>query len=161
MDKIDYDKLIGQSGHYLTQALFWEYRHQTGADYTPFTLKERDHSGCISMYRLYMSCETEYEAALKILNSWKHWQILCDAPWFQKELSKWREEREIRELALGKAVLIKNAEEGNVAAAKALIDTSSKRKAGRPSKIEVEEYKKKEAAANSKVSSILERMKDK
>lgn len=158
---IDYTKLINSTGCYMTQALFYEYRFQTNSDYMPFTMKERDHNGYISVYRVYMECDSEYEAAYKLLNSWKHWQVLCSAPWFAKELKKWREEREIREAALGKAVLIEEAGNGNVSAARALLDLSGKRKAGRPTKLEVQEEKAKQAKIESKVSSILERMADK
>ena len=111
------------------------------------------------MYQIYMSCDSEYEAAMLLLNSWKHWEVLCNAPGFMKELVKWREEREIREAAIGKKVLIEEAENGNVAAARYLVDINTKRKAGRPSKDEVEGQKRKEAAINNKVSSLIERMK--
>lgn len=161
-DLIDYKKIISSNGVYITQSLFIEYkRDDCKVDFYPYTLKERDHNGAISMYRVYMECETEYEAALKTLNSWKHWQILCKAPCFREHISKWREEREIREAAIGKSVLIKAAEDGNVTAAKSLIEYANKRKAGRPSNLEVEAEKKKQAAISSKVSNILDRMSDK
>ena len=158
---IQYDKLINASGCYMTQSLFYEFRFSTGSEYMPFCLKERDYKGHISVYRVFMECDTEYEAAMILLNSWKHWQVLCNAPWFAKELKKWREEREIREAAIGKAVLIKEAEKGNITAAKSLIDLSGKRKAGRPTKLEIQEEKAKQSKINNKVSSILERMADK
>lgn len=156
---IDYSKLININNQYLTQGLFWEFRHTTKLEYCPYTLSERDNYGRISMYRVYMECDSEYEAAMVLLNSWKHWEALCNSPWFIKELKKWREEREIREAAIGKKILLEEAEKGNVAAARYLVDNSTKRKAGRPSKDEVEGQKRKEAAINTKVSSLIERMK--
>lgn len=159
--KIEYDRLIGPGGHYLTQALFFEFRHQTGSEYIPFTMKERDWKGHLSVYKIYMSCQSEYEAALKLLNSWKHWEVLCEAPWFAKELEKWREERSIREAALGKAVLIEQAESGNVTAAKILLDGATKKRAGRPTKESIQAERKKQAAIDNKVSSIIERMSNK
>lgn len=155
---IDYDKIINIQGNYLTQGLFYEFRHQTKLEYIPYTLKEKDFDSYISMYRVYMECDTEYEAALKLLNSWKHWEILCSSPWFAKELVKWREEREIREIASAKSVLLEKVRGGDAASSKAIIEINNKRKAGRPSKIEVESEKKKAAAVDSRVSSILERM---
>jgi len=110
------------------------------------------------MYRIYMEAETEYEAAMTLLNSWKHWEILTATTWFQEHITKWRAEREIREAAIGKAVLISQAREGNVAAAKALHDQATKRKAGRPTKDRVEGEVKRQAAVESKVSNILDRM---
>lgn len=156
--KIDYSKLTNSNGCHLTQSLFYEFRFSTGSDYIPFCMKEKDYKGHLSVYRLYMECDSEYEAAYKLLNSWKHWQILSASPWFAKELKKWREEREIKEFALGKAALIKEAESGNITAAKSLIDLSGKRKAGRPSKLEVHEEKAKQARIESKVTNILDRM---
>lgn len=158
---IDYSRLIGPNGHYRTQSMFYEFRFQTDSDYMPFTLKERNHKGLLSAYKIYMSCDSEYEAAYKMLNSWKHWELLCESPWFMKELTKWRCERDIREAALGKATLIDQAQDGNAAAARALIDLSNKKKVGRPTKLEVEAEKKKQAAIDNKVTNILERMADK
>ena len=135
---IDYSKLVGENGHYKTQSLFYENRFQSRGEKPIFNLKENDYKGTLSMYKIYMSSSSEYEAAYRILNSWKHWEILCESPFFKKHITKWREEREIREAAIGKATLIEQAEGGNVAAAKALLDPVTKRKAGRPTKEEVE-----------------------
>ena len=151
---VERSQIIGEGGQYLTQGLFYEYRHQC-AKMGPYTLKEYDWKGTKSMYQIYMSCGSEYEAAQKILGSWKHWEILCSAPFFAKEVEKWREEREIREAALGRATLIQQAQEGNVSAAKALVDAATKKKAGRPSKADIEAEKRKQMAIDSNVTSLL------
>ena len=78
-DLVDYTKLKSDNGHYLTQGLFYEYRHHTKLPYIPYTLRERDYKGYLSMYRIYMECDTEYEAAQVLLNSWEHWCRLCDS----------------------------------------------------------------------------------
>ena len=148
---------ISDQGHYMTQGLFYEYRHQTKNFDAPYNLREDDYKGSKSVYKIYMSCDTEYEAAQKILGSWKHWEILCKSPFFSKEIEKWREERAIREQALAKGVLLEQTREGNITAAKGVLETH-KRKAGRPSKIEVEGERKRQANIDSKVSSIVERM---
>lgn len=148
---------ISDQGHYLTQGLFYEFRHQTKNFNAPYNLKERDHKDSKSMYQIYMDCETEYEAAQVLLGSWKHWEILCKAPFFVPEIEKWREERAIREQALAKKVLLEQTRDGNVTAAKSVLD-SHKRKAGRPSKQEVEGERRRQAGLESKVSSIVERM---
>lgn len=155
---IDYSKMIADNGKYKTQGLFYEYRFQNNPDYIPYCLREHDYKGYLSIYQIYMSCDSEYEAAQKIFNSWKHWELLCGCAWFQPYLEKWREEREIRDAALGKSILIDQARDGNVTAAKTLYDQATKRKAGRPTKNEVEGQKKKQAAIDNKVSSILDRM---
>lgn len=157
--KIDYSRLITDNNQYLTQSLFYEYRHQTKSEYTPFTIRENDQNGCISVYRVYMACDSEYEVAMKLLNSWKHWNILCESPFFKKELEHWREEKAVKEAAIGVKTLIEAAQDGNVNAAKFLVDkNTSKRKAGRPTRTEVVEQKKKAARVDSKVSNIIDRM---
>ena len=155
---VDFSKLLSDGGHYKTRSIFYEFKYDTKSDYIPYTLGERDRKGSLSMYRIYMDSETEYEAAMTLLNSWKHWEILTSTTWFQEHITKWRDEREIREAAIGKAVLISQAREGNVAAAKAIHDFATKRKAGRPSKDRVEGEVKRQAAVDSKVSNILDRM---
>lgn len=155
---IDYSKMLSGAGRHKTQALFHEFKYTTGEENPPYNLKEREHAGSLSMYQIYMAAPSEYEAAYTLLNSWKHWEILCKAPFFVPYIEKWREEREIREAAIGKATLIEQAEGGNVAAAKALMEPISKRKAGRPTKNEIEGHKNKAAKVDAKVSNILERM---
>lgn len=157
---------IGSGGHYLTKGLFYEFRYQCNdPDAAAYTLNENDivknDKPYKSMYKLYMQCDTEYEAAKLLLDSWPHWVKLADSSWFKPYLEKWREEREIKEIALGKSVLIKESESGNASAAKALIEFNKKQGAGRPTKAKVQAEIKKKAAIDTKVSSLLERMADK
>lgn len=83
-------------GRYLN-ALFYE---QIGADKSTvvYTLKEVDHEGFPSLYRLYMELEDvlEYEFANTYLESWEHWQMLCDCKWFQPFVQRWRKELELK-----------------------------------------------------------------
>lgn len=115
----------------MTQALFYEYRHQSTCK-TPavYTLKDKDWEGCKSMYLIYMQCDSEYEAAHALLGSWTHWTKLKGTSWFASHLEKWNEERTIREEALAHKTLLDQAKEGNVTAAKALM--SGTKKPGRP-----------------------------
>ena len=88
--------LKDNQGRFRTQSLFWESRHP---DMAPvFTKKKQEHHGCISMYEKYMEIgdPTEYQAAIKLLGSWDHWQKLCQLPWFMEMLSEWREELKVR-----------------------------------------------------------------
>lgn len=156
---IDYSKLTSENNQYLTQSLFYEYRHQTKSEYTPFTLKEKDFKGCISVYRVYMETDSEYEVAQKLLKSWKHWSVLCESPFFKKELQLWREEKAIREASIGISALVEAAKDGNVTAAKYLVDkNTSKKGAGRPTRLEVIEEKRKQARIDDKVTNIIDRM---
>lgn len=152
------DRLMSSNKQLLTQGLFVENKYQSGIENSPFTLKEFKVGDAISMYQEYMKFDTEYEAAQHILGSWTHWKRLCECTWFQPYVGYWRDEMAIRNEALGKASIIAAVEEGNVAASKALVELENKRGKGRPTKSAVEGEKKRQAAVDTKVSSILERM---
>lgn len=157
--KIQYNRFKADNYQYMTQSLFYEYRNVTGSEYYPFTMKEEDCNGCISVYRVYMESDTEYDCAKKLLNSWKHWKVLSEAPFFKKELELWREERAVREAAYGVKTLIEAAKDGNVNAAKYLLDkNTSKKPTGRPTRTQIIEEKRKQARIDGKVTSIIDRM---
>lgn len=127
-----------------TQALFYEHRFASSCPATaPYTLSSDDVVGTDgteykSMYLIFMECNTEYEAAIKLLGSWKHWEKLCKAKWFKDYVESWREEMALRAAALGYEKLIYLTQANNVTAAKALVTeakvTSPKNTAGRPVK---------------------------
>lgn len=131
------NNLIDKQGRRRTKSLFWEYRLESDGQYEPvFTLADYDRPcGCKSMYHIYMAADTEYEAAQTLLGSWAHWEKLCECTWFKPFIDQWRKEVRIREKAIAKTVLLEQASEGNVTAAKALIEEDKKR--GRPSKQEI------------------------
>lgn len=120
-----------------TRSMFWEHRHITKIPGVtpPFNLKEEDdeENGVYSLYKLYMSYTTEYEAALGILGSWEHWRKLCKCKWFQPYRNTWEEERLLREEAEAKKTLIEKARAGNITAARSLLAYEQKKKADRNS----------------------------
>jgi hypothetical protein len=83
----------GSHGKRYLKALFYE---MTLADKSTvlYTLKEHDHEGYKSLYRLYMEMKdpTEYRFAVAYLDGWSHWVELCTCLWFQPHLEKWRNE---------------------------------------------------------------------
>jgi hypothetical protein len=161
MKIIEYSKLTTDNNQFLTQSLFYECRHQSMSDYIPFTLRENDFKDYISVYKIFMESDSEYECAKKLLNSWKHWCILKEAPFFKKEYLLWVEEKAIRDAAVGIKTLVEAAKDGNIVAAKYLVDkqnSAKSRKVGRPTRAEVIEEKRKEARLNNKVSNIIDRM---
>jgi hypothetical protein len=87
-----YEHLKDSMGRFRTQSLFWEKRHTKYP--APFTLKDKDHKGRISMYRKYMEIgdPTEYRTALALLGSWRHWQALTSSDWFAEFIERWRAE---------------------------------------------------------------------
>lgn len=125
----------------MTQAMFYEFRFIMTNTKTPiFNMLEKDHRGTRSMYQLYMSYDTEYEAAKGILGSWNHWQKLCLSPWFAKEKEKWDVEKNLYIESIAFSTLLKEAKAGDTSAAKALITRINRREkellnrkgAGRP-----------------------------
>jgi hypothetical protein len=57
-----------------------------------YTLKEHDHEGYKSLYRLYMAERdpTEHRFATKYLEGWSHWLELCECTWFKPYIDAWR-----------------------------------------------------------------------
>ncbi len=74
--------------------LFYEYSKDTCL----YTLKDKDHKGFPSLYRLYMEEAdlTEFIFAGKYLESWEHWQLLQECSWFKEYLNRWRTELELK-----------------------------------------------------------------
>lgn len=120
-----------------TKALFFEHRFQTTVtDDAPYCLKSNDHEfkGVVyrSMYLIYMSCDSEYEAAIKLLGNFQHWQKLKRCTWFLPYVEEWNAELALRESALAKSKLVTLTENGNVTAARTLLNTKGVASRGKP-----------------------------
>jgi hypothetical protein len=129
-----------------TKSLFFDLRGKSeyqGNEY-PYTLKEEDWRGSLSMYKIYMEEDTEYDAAIRLLGSWRLWETLCACTWFKPYKVKWDEERRIRDKSLAKNILMEEARNGSVTAAKIIYD-EDKKKAGRPTKQEKNKVAREEA----------------
>lgn len=96
------DRLLffrGTNFRWVTRALFFEQTlPEDRLECTIFTLKDVDHGGYLSLYRLYMeeNDPTEYEFANKYLASWPHWLELVKCSWFRPHVQRWREELELQ-----------------------------------------------------------------
>lgn len=122
-----------------TKALFYENRFQTTVTIpAPYCLKSYDHElrGVVyrSMYLIYMSCDSEYEAAIKLLGNYSHWTKLKRCTWFLPYVEEWNAELVLRESALAKSKLVTLTEAGNVTAARTLLNSKSIAGAGKPPK---------------------------
>ena len=138
---VDYDLINGhKQGKYKTSSLFYERRHLNNNLAIPlYNLSKLDHHDTLSMYNIYMSQPTEYDAAMFLLGDWKHWEVLCGTKYFKSYIASWREERAVKEASIAHRVLLEAAEAGNVTAAKTiLLDARKVEKAGRPSNKSVE-----------------------
>jgi predicted DNA-binding protein len=91
------NKFKNLTGMHLTRQLFYE---TTNSDKSTvlFTLKDKDHHGFPSLYRLYMETNdpTEWRFATTYLDNWSHWETLCACAWFKDYLYRWRKELELR-----------------------------------------------------------------
>ena len=134
------------NGRYL-KGLFFE---QTLADKSSvvYTLKDWDHEGFPSLYRLYMEMEdlTEYEFANKYLDGWEHWEMLNACEWFKPYVERWRKELTLKVQARALKALRAEAQsssKNSFVANKFLVDRGWVDKSekshgrGRPSKDEV------------------------
>ena len=122
-----------------TKALFFEHRFQTTVTANaPYCYKPNDHvfDGVTyrSMYLIYMSCDSEYEAAIKLLGNFQHWQKLKRCTWFLPYVEEWNAEILLREAALAKSKLVTLTQNGNVTAARTLLNSKGIAGAGKPPK---------------------------
>ena len=137
LPKIGDDLPIARAFVGCTKALFFEHRFQTTVTAnSPYCLKANDHEfkGILyrSMYLIYMSCDSEYEAAIKLLGNFQHWTKLKRCTWFQPYVEEWNAELVLREAALAKSKLVALTEAGNVTAARTLLNSKSVAGAGKP-----------------------------
>lgn len=135
-----------------------------------YTLKDQDHNGLPSLYRLYMACEdpTEWDFANLYLDGWDHWEKLCECSWFKPYIERWRKEKAIkdRSSALKKVRKVASTEEHRsyYEANKYLLEAKwetkeAKSQRGRPTKAEIKKAAVEEALGQQMVSEDLERLK--
>lgn len=162
---MSYDKSLMKTanGIPLTQGLFLEIGYK---DYAMFTTKDEDYeyNGKVypSLKRLYLEMEDpgEYEFACKYLLGWNHWLRLCANKEVNKHIEEWRVELELklRSKAI-KSIINKSQTELGINAAKWLAEKGwDKRKAGRPSKEEIERETKIQADLNKQFEEDLQRL---
>lgn len=108
-----------------------------------YNLGDTERDDLPSAYLIYMNSIDEYDAAIKIVGSLKHWRKLCKLKWFMEGipgqhegLESWREDMKLRDASIAKGVLLKAATSGkDSSAARKILDMSvdkPKRPVGRP-----------------------------
>jgi hypothetical protein len=106
-----------------------------------YSLRTMETNGFPSAYQIYMTSIDEYDAALRLVGSLRHWRKLLGCKWFlngdvargYEGLIQWREDMRMRDTSLGKGVLIKRAIDGDTSAARKILDSSTTGAAvGRP-----------------------------
>lgn len=132
-----------------------------------YTLKNEDHLGFPSLYRLYMaySDPTEYQFAIDNLADWDHWEQLTSCSWFKPYIQKWRREAEIKQKSYALSRVLETATSGSkdsLMANKYLLEKKWVEKdshgRGRPTKDEILEAAKDIATENSTIREDLLRL---
>ena len=127
------------------QNIFLDFNTSThGVNKPLYTMRELPSKGLPSAYLIYMTSSSEYEAAMKLVGSWQHWEKLCKSRPFMEGtedagqwsgLQAWRKEKEIKDRAIAYNQLRVNAATGNVQAQKMLYEgIKAAYRRGRPSK---------------------------
>lgn len=121
-----------------------------------------------SARQIYMNCEdpTEYEPAMILVGSWKHWVQCTETVFFRKVIVEWRTELEVKLKSKGfkKLIDLTKADSGSaITAAKYLSDKGWKEKPvgskrGRPSKEEVKNTRDALALADKDARKDAERV---
>lgn len=91
------NRFKNDSGALLLKGIFFETQMADKSSVV-YTLKDRDHEGFPSLYRLYMEANdpTEYKFATTCLDGWEHWERLSACNWFKPYIEAWRRELEVR-----------------------------------------------------------------
>ena len=146
--QVDPSVLKDVRGVQKTRSLFLEtLGYKQEGTYTPvYSLDNEDKylpDGTLvpSAYLIYMASVDEYEAAIKLVGSLKHWRKLSSVEWFLKGegtffegLEQWREDMLLRDQSKAKKLLQEAADSGNVNAQKEVLKWGSaqdKKKPGR------------------------------
>lgn len=153
------------SGNRYLEGLFFE---RTGADKATvmFTLKDQDHLGFPSLYRLYMAEADllEWRFATTHLEGWEHWTMLCACEWFKPLVERWRKELELKLRGEALVRIIADSKSGSRSAAtsnRLLIEggwATEKNSKGRPSKADVKAEAKRLAQADQATEQDLQRV---
>jgi hypothetical protein len=128
---------------YLTKGLFYEVSFPS-KETVMYTLKNHDHMGYPSLYRLYMeeADPTEWSVSQKYFDGWDHWELVCNSSFFKPYIEKWRRDLDlqIKSQALAKIrAEAKTTSKDSVMANKYLLEKGweAKSSRGRPSKAEI------------------------
>lgn len=136
----------------IIRGLFFEETLTSDKSTVLYTLKDRDHMGFPSLYRLYMALSDplEHEFAETYFECWEHWEQLCECEWFKPLISRWRKELDLVIRSTALKMIREEAESGTANSyqanklllqggwkGKEPLDEETGRKRGRPSKAEI------------------------
>lgn len=159
-------KFTNDSGARYTKSLFYETTYADKSTVV-YTLKNGDHKGYPSLYKLYMAEDDpkEYRFVQKYLADWEHWVQLCDLSWFQPYVQRWRQELQLKLESEALYHIISEARAGrkeSFAANKYLLEKGwtdkVKDPVGRPSKDSIKRAAERMITDNSRVLDDFNRL---
>lgn len=143
MTEIDKTKFKDEKGRYITQSLFLELGYKTSLAVFTLDGEDKEYKGTIypSLKKRYIEMRDPvgYNFANEYLFDWKHWTRIKNNAILAEHVTEWENELELALRSDGIQTIIDAAVDSNsYQAGKWLADRGwSERKAGRPSKEEV------------------------
>lgn len=154
-------------GNPLLKGLFYETTLSDKSSVV-YTLKDRDHQGFPSLYRLYMEANdpTEWKFIKEHMASLDHWERLCACEWFKPYVERWRRELELKMKSEALARIHAASRTGGrdaYQASKFLVEKGwepkeGQTKRGRPSKEEINKAAKEQATHLVRLNEDAERL---
>lgn len=160
------------NGHFRIDSLFAERiakRHRNVGTKPAYFLAERPRDkDAVTLYSVFINAVDEYDFAIKAFGSKAHLNKLKEISWFMngwpgclsfQGYTAWLEDMAERDLSLGKEVLIARAKEGDVSAAKKLVDMNRTPNAkGRPKKEDIQREAVRKADERQDIEDDLKRL---
>lgn len=120
MDDLHYDDGVPFYGIFREIPMSGQYDKEYKAPL--YTIREQDDD-LPSAHKIYMSCQTEYEAAQELTGSWEYWKgMLRTSSKIRKVIEEWREEKMLRDQTRAKKMLWEAAENGSPSAQRLLYE---------------------------------------
>lgn len=158
-------------GRYRARSLFWEMRDESMEPV--WCMKDydlvKDDITYPSLKKIYMAYDhvpgAEYDFAMEHLGSWDHWLKLCNSndtsSRIKDMIQSWRDEIDIRIKAQNIKSIMRHSLDDDpkgLQAAKYLVEKGYAKRAGRPSKEEIQRELKTDAKAAKDRQADLERI---
>lgn len=164
--------MLESNGLFRTDSLFVERiatRHKRVGQEPAYCLSERkSKDGKPVLYDLFISCADEYDFATKAFGSKAHLDKLKSLTWFSegwrgcltfRGYNQWLEDMDERDASIGKSVLIEKARDGDVSAAKKLVDMNKQTATkGRPKKEDIQKEVTKRADERKDIEDDMKRL---
>ncbi len=128
--------------NYLTEALFVETTRMAATIPPLYSLAETESEWNGIWYpcarKIYLHSDGEHDFLVKLVGSFKHWNILKELRWFKLRLDLWQDEWRMYQQDKARVYLDMHASaKGGAGAARALFDDAKKTNVGRPRKQKV------------------------